>query len=121
MAKPSYYEINGKEFGTRIESRVLEEKIQAAVADGQRWLSITAFGQHGIGGRLGIIYRPGVKLDSQSAHRRPHQRTLTVGRVIPVGLPVGGGNDMIDVMHFKPIHTQDSFEGIKRIAVGLAG
>ncbi|HSO18680.1 MAG TPA: FAD-dependent oxidoreductase, partial [Desulfosarcina sp.] len=38
--------------GVRIESRVLEEHIQDAVARGHRFLEIDAFGQHGIGGRL---------------------------------------------------------------------
>lgn len=44
--------IAGRENGMRIESRVLEEKIQAAVAAGHRRLNIQAYGQHGIGGRL---------------------------------------------------------------------
>ena len=44
--------INGKENGKRIESRVLEEKIQKAVKDGYRNIEVNAFGQHGIGGRL---------------------------------------------------------------------
>ncbi len=44
--------ISGREDGTRIESRVLEERMQQAVADGCRQLEVEAFGQHGIGGRL---------------------------------------------------------------------
>ncbi len=36
----------------RLDSRVLEEKIQRAVEAGHRHLTIQAFGQHGIGGRL---------------------------------------------------------------------
>ncbi len=44
--------IAGSFGGKRVESRVLEEKIQDAVAQGQRSLEIKAFGQHGIGGRL---------------------------------------------------------------------
>ena len=47
-----YHIISGQENGERIESRVLEEKIQEAVASGERNLKILAFGQHGIGGRL---------------------------------------------------------------------
>lgn len=47
-----YHIISGKEEGVRLESRVLEEKIQAAVAEGHRHIEIRAFGQHGIGGRL---------------------------------------------------------------------
>ncbi|MDD4463682.1 MAG: hypothetical protein PHR86_05490 [Desulfobacterales bacterium] len=47
-----YYHISGKKDGIRLESRVLEERIQEAVAGGLRNLEIDAFGQHGIGGRL---------------------------------------------------------------------
>lgn len=48
----SYHIISGQQDGERIESRVLEEKIQEAVAIGEHRLKILAFGQHGIGGRL---------------------------------------------------------------------
>ena len=48
----SYHIISGRQDGERIESRVLEEKIQEAVVSGERRLKILAFGQHGIGGRL---------------------------------------------------------------------
>ncbi|MFW5899740.1 MAG: hypothetical protein ACOCS8_00910, partial [Desulfovermiculus sp.] len=44
--------IAGKEQGRRVESRVLEEKIQEAVARGYRHLQVEALGHHGIGGRL---------------------------------------------------------------------
>ena len=44
--------IPGSEKGVRVESRVLEERIQKAVADGHRRIEVQAFGQHGIGGRL---------------------------------------------------------------------
>lgn len=47
-----YFKISGKKDGIRIESRVLEEEIQEAVAHGYRYLEIEALGQHGIGGRL---------------------------------------------------------------------
>ena len=47
-----FHIISGRQDGERIESRVLEEKIQEAVASGERRLKILAFGQHGIGGRL---------------------------------------------------------------------
>ncbi|MFO7962833.1 MAG: FAD-dependent oxidoreductase [Desulfobacterales bacterium] len=46
------YEISGLEDGLRVESRILEERIQAAVAAGNRHLLVKALGQHGIGGRL---------------------------------------------------------------------
>ncbi|MBE0556999.1 MAG: pyridine nucleotide-disulfide oxidoreductase, partial [Proteobacteria bacterium] len=44
--------IPGSEKGVRVESRVLEERIQRAVTDGHRRIEIIAQGQHGIGGRL---------------------------------------------------------------------
>ncbi len=44
--------ISGMENGHRIESRILEERIQKAVAEGYRNLEVEAYGQHGIGGRL---------------------------------------------------------------------
>lgn len=44
--------ISGIENDHRIESRILEERIQQAVEQGCRNLEIEAFGQHGIGGRL---------------------------------------------------------------------
>src|SRR6056297_1774346 len=47
-----YYPISGREDGVRLESRVLEERIQAAVKKGHRFIEIKAYGHHGIGGRL---------------------------------------------------------------------
>lgn len=44
--------IPGKEQGRRVESRVLEERIQEAVLHGYRHLQVEALGHHGIGGRL---------------------------------------------------------------------
>ena len=44
--------ISGKIDGIRLDSRILEEQIQDAVAKGYRQLEVQAFGQHGIGGRL---------------------------------------------------------------------
>ncbi|MBW2167094.1 MAG: pyridine nucleotide-disulfide oxidoreductase, partial [Deltaproteobacteria bacterium] len=52
MNDNQYYIISGKIYGERLDSRILEEQIQKAVADGHRYLEIKAFGQHGIGGRL---------------------------------------------------------------------
>ena len=46
--------IHGKEDGTRIASRLLEEKIQKAVAKGYRHIDVEALGQHGIAGRLHV-------------------------------------------------------------------
>ncbi len=44
--------IAGVENGRRIDSRILEERIQKAVADGYRLIEVSAYGHHGIGGRL---------------------------------------------------------------------
>ena len=44
--------ISGKIDGERLPSRVLEEQIQRALESGHRQLTVQAFGQHGIGGRL---------------------------------------------------------------------
>ncbi len=52
MAKRESIKITGFENNTRVESRILEERVQKAVADGYRHIEVTAYGQHGIGGRL---------------------------------------------------------------------
>lgn len=52
MENQHYYRIAGFENGLRLESRVVEERIQKAVENGNRYLDIEAFGQHGLGGRL---------------------------------------------------------------------
>jgi NADPH-dependent glutamate synthase beta subunit-like oxidoreductase/glutamate synthase domain-containing protein 3/NAD-dependent dihydropyrimidine dehydrogenase PreA subunit len=52
MESQHYYRISGMENGLRLESRVLEERIQRAVESGNRYLEVEAFGQHGLGGRL---------------------------------------------------------------------
>ncbi|MBW2430808.1 MAG: hypothetical protein JRF56_17770, partial [Deltaproteobacteria bacterium] len=48
----TYLKIIGRVAGERVDSRIIEEQIQAAVDQGHRNLKIEAFGQHGIGGRL---------------------------------------------------------------------
>ncbi|MFZ5571578.1 MAG: FAD-dependent oxidoreductase [Thermodesulfobacteriota bacterium] len=80
-----YTVITGKVQGDRLESRVLEETIQRAVADGKRRLLIQAYGQHGLGGRL---WKAGtdpvhVRIEGQAGQR-----------VGSFGFP----NTMIDVM-----------------------
>lgn len=55
--------IAGEESGTRLESRIIEERIQKAVAEGGRRLRITAKGQHGLGGRLWISQEEPVHID----------------------------------------------------------
>ncbi|MDJ0720474.1 MAG: FAD-dependent oxidoreductase [Desulfobacterales bacterium] len=71
-----YHIISGQQNGERIESRVLEEKIQEAVASGERNLKVLAFGQHGIGGRLW-------KAEDEQVHVRiegpPGQRLGSMG------------------------------------------
>lgn len=52
MEQQHVIRLSGYENGHRIESRILEERIQQAVDKGCRTLEIEAFGQHGIGGRL---------------------------------------------------------------------
>lgn len=52
MQSDQFFRITGMENGRRIESRILEERIQKAVADGLRNLEVEAYGHHGIGGRL---------------------------------------------------------------------
>jgi len=44
--------IQGMENGKRVDSRVLEERLQEAVLRGHRVIEVVAHGQHGIGGRL---------------------------------------------------------------------
>ena len=52
MEQQQVIRLSGFENGHRIESRILEERMQKAVEDGYRTFEVEAFGQHGIGGRL---------------------------------------------------------------------
>lgn len=52
MNKAKFHVIAGKENDKRLASRILEERIQAAVSRGHRHIEVQARGQHGIGGRL---------------------------------------------------------------------
>jgi NADPH-dependent glutamate synthase beta subunit-like oxidoreductase/glutamate synthase domain-containing protein 3/NAD-dependent dihydropyrimidine dehydrogenase PreA subunit len=54
--------ISGRENGVRIETRILEERIQHAVADGARDLTVEAYGHHGVGGRLWISEKEPLKI-----------------------------------------------------------
>ena len=76
MDNTAVFTISGKKNGQRIESRILEEEIQAAVADGHRRLKIEAFGQHGIGGRL---WKAGDDPVSLKIDGPPGQRTGSMG------------------------------------------
>ena len=51
-SKTNYHVIAGRFAGDRVATRILEEQIQEAVAQGHRAFRIDAYGQHGIGGRL---------------------------------------------------------------------
>ncbi len=55
--------IAGRVAGQRVDSRLIEEQIQAAVKQGHRHLQIEAFGQHGIGGRLWQAGREAVNIE----------------------------------------------------------
>jgi len=44
--------INGKENGKRVSSKDLEERLQKAIKEGAREITVKADGQHGIGGRI---------------------------------------------------------------------
>ncbi|HNY49759.1 MAG TPA: FAD-dependent oxidoreductase [Smithella sp.] len=63
MTRKESKKIAGQENGIRVESRVLEEQIQRAVADGYHHIEITAYGQHGLGGRLWRAGDKQIKVD----------------------------------------------------------
>ena len=67
---------SGKIGGERVESRVLEEQIQEAVAGGRRSIEVHAFGQHGIGGRL---WRAGNEPVHVKVLGQPGQRVGSMG------------------------------------------
>ncbi len=52
MSIREFVKISGKNNNIRVDSRILEEKIQKAVGQGYRKIEVDACGQHGIGGRL---------------------------------------------------------------------
>lgn len=76
MSTKNSINISGKDNGVRIETRVMEETIQAAVKDGYRRLNIDAFGQHGIGGRL---YKAGDDPVTIKITGHPGQRVGAMG------------------------------------------
>jgi len=73
-SKTKFHVISGRFAGERVASRIIEEQIQEAVAQGHRTLQIDAYGQHGIGGRLWpagndpvriqVVGQPGQRLGS---------------------------------------------------------
>ncbi|MCX7816487.1 MAG: FAD-dependent oxidoreductase [Syntrophales bacterium] len=76
--EPNQYTItiSGMENGMRVDSRVLEERIQNAVKEGHRKIHVIAYGQHGIGGRLWSAGRDQVFLKISGA---PGQRLGSMG------------------------------------------
>lgn len=63
MTKKDTIKINGVENNLRVESRILEERIQRGVEDGYRKIEVSAYGQHGIGGRLWRAGEGKIKVD----------------------------------------------------------
>lgn len=63
MTHNNSIKVNGWENGVRVDSRILEERIQRAVSEGYRQIEVTAYGQHGIGGRLWQAGNDQVKVD----------------------------------------------------------
>ncbi|EHJ48411.1 Glutamate synthase (NADPH) [Solidesulfovibrio carbinoliphilus subsp. oakridgensis] len=68
--------IHGIENGHRVQSRILEERIQRAVTQGARELTVEAYGQHGIGGRLFVSREEPVTVRITGS---PGQRTGSMG------------------------------------------
>ncbi len=81
--------IKGIENGKRVDSRILEERIQEAVSRGYRYIEVEAFGQHGIGGRL---WKAGSEKVYIKIKGTPGQR------VGAMGFP----NTLIEVMEHAP-------------------
>jgi len=63
MTKRDSIKIDGLENNIRVESRIMEERIQKAVEAGYRQIEVTAYGQHGIGGRLWKSGEKQIKVD----------------------------------------------------------
>ena len=73
-SQTNYHVISGRFAGERVATRIIEEQIQEAVAQGHRVIQIDAYGQHGIGGRLWqagnepihirVVGQPGQRLGS---------------------------------------------------------
>jgi len=68
--------IHGIENGHRVDSRILEERVQQAVNQGARELTIESYGQHGLGGRLWVSRNEPVTVRITGS---PGQRTGSLG------------------------------------------
>ena len=62
MQNENMTRLSGMDNGVRVESRVLEGRIQDAVNSGARNIEIEAYGQHGLGGRLWVSKQEPVNL-----------------------------------------------------------
>ena len=82
--------ISGIEDGKRIESRLLEERIQKIVAEGARNLHIEANGQHGLGGRLWVSRSEAVNVRITGS---PGQRIGSMGNPGTTIVVDGPGSD----------------------------
>jgi NADPH-dependent glutamate synthase beta subunit-like oxidoreductase/glutamate synthase domain-containing protein 3/ferredoxin len=71
--------IAGMEDDKRIESRVLEERIQSAVQGGYHTIEVQSYGQHGIGGRLWNNDGSPLKVD---IYGYPGQRIGSMGSML---------------------------------------
>ncbi len=71
-----YFKIDGMQNGKRMESRILEERIQEAIDNGHRNIEVKAYGQHGIGGRL---WRAGEERVNVRITGAPGQRLGSMG------------------------------------------
>lgn len=76
MSRTKKIVLQGMEEGMRVESRVLEERIQEAFQAGCRSIEVHAFGQHGIGGRLQDAGESPVQVD---IHGYAGQRVGSMG------------------------------------------
>ncbi len=75
-SKTKYHVISGRFAGERVSSRIIEEQIQDAVAQGHRTLQVEAYGHHGIGGRL---WRAGSDTVQIQVVGQPGQRLGSMG------------------------------------------
>ncbi|MGB5983787.1 MAG: pyridine nucleotide-disulfide oxidoreductase, partial [Desulfobacterales bacterium] len=76
MTDRFYHIVSGFQDGQRVQSRVLEERLQMAVTQGHRQLLVKAYGQHGIGGRL---WKAGDEPVLVKIEGPPGQRTGSLG------------------------------------------
>lgn len=76
MESQQVLRLSGMENGHRIESRILEERMQQGVESGFHDIEVEAFGQHGIGGRL---WKAGSEKVHVTVTGSPGQRVGSMG------------------------------------------